>query len=195
MHLTLCNANCSVVGCKVNPLCIGKKIAFSLPSNQSNTGLNLCREKLFLDHIGLKYNFKAQLEERVMQNNLSQREHCEAFCFLEMLGSISMPETLTIQEDYTHIQKAHSPCLTTCHLCFVTWHMWLKRACLPSGGTNILGNIPWRTLGNRAEVASILLWQQFLWLNVGLCKSPSEAERRYPLPFHTLILHPHIRIR
>lgn len=87
-----------------------------------------------------------------MQNNLSRREHREAFCFLEMPRSISMSESLTMQEEYTHIQKADSPCLTTCHLCFVTWHMWLKRVRLSSGGTNILGNIPCRALGDRAGV-------------------------------------------
>lgn len=114
MHVTLRDTNCSVVGCKVNPLCIGKKIAlaFSLPSNQLNTRLNLCREKLFLDCIGLKYNFKAWLKERVRQNNLSQREHCKAFCFLEMLGNISVSKTVTVQEEYTHIQDADSPSFT-----------------------------------------------------------------------------------
>jgi len=78
MCLALCNTNCSFVGCKVNPLCVGMKIAFSLSSNQLNMGLNLRREKHFLDSIVLRCNFKAQLKEKVMQNNLSQREPCEA---------------------------------------------------------------------------------------------------------------------
>lgn len=166
MHLTLCNTNCSVVGCKVNPLWIVKKIAFSLPSNQSNTRLNLCREKLFLGCIGLKYNFKAQFKESIMQNNLSQRENHEAFCFLETVRSISMSETLLIQEEYTHIQQVDSPCLTTCHLCSVTWHMWLKRVYVPSSGTNILGNIHCRALGDTAGVVSVFLQPQLAFARV-----------------------------
>lgn len=131
MCLALCNTNCSFVGCKVNPLCVGMKIAFSKSSNQLNMGLNLRREKHFLDSIVLRCNFKAQLKEKVMQNNLSQREPCEARCFLEVLGSTSVSETPTVQE-LIHTQLSDSPCLTACHLCFLGWRTWLKQKSVSS---------------------------------------------------------------
>lgn len=135
-----------------------------------------------------------------MQYNMSQRKHCETFCFLEILGNISMPESLTTQES-TCVSRVDSPCLSTKHLCLVSWKTWLKTACLSTGSTDTWGNITCGVLWGRTGVVSIFLEPQFPWSQVDFCKTPQKQIESslshciLPLPvFSSPPLHLHARI-